>query len=57
MPCRKVSGVVFHMTVHENLATLVEDTDIHGTDMPIDATIKLVRLGVESREASSSVAC
>ena len=34
-----------HMTVHENLATLVEDTDIHGTGMQIDTTIKLVRLG------------
>lgn len=45
------------MTVHENLATLVEDTDIHGTGMQIDATIKLVRLGIASPEVSSSFAC
>ena len=43
-----------HMTVHENLAALVEDTDVHGTGMQIDAAIKLVRLGVESHGVSSS---
>ena len=46
-----------HRTVHEHLATLVEETDIHGTSMQIDATRTLVRLGVESPEVSSSVAC
>jgi hypothetical protein len=45
------------MTVHENLAALVEDTDVHGTGMQIDAAINLVRLGVESPEVSSSLAC
>src|SRR5919106_736893 len=43
-----------HIPVHENLATLVEDTDVHGTGMQIDAAIKLVWLGVESHEVSSS---
>jgi hypothetical protein len=46
--------VRLHITVHENLAALVEDTGVHGTGMQIDATIKLVLLGVESHEVSSS---
>jgi hypothetical protein len=46
-----------HLTVHEKLATLVEDTDIPGTGMQLDATLKLVRLGVESPAVSSSFAC
>jgi hypothetical protein len=37
--------VRLHMTVHEKLAALVEDTDIHATGMQIDATIKLVLRG------------
>jgi len=33
------------MTVHENLSALVEDADVHGTGMQVDAAVKLV-LGV-----------
>jgi hypothetical protein len=32
-------------TMHENLAALIEDADVHGTRMPVDAAITLV-LGV-----------
>jgi hypothetical protein len=39
-----------HMPVHENLAALVEDTDVHGTGMQIDAAITRVWLGVEAPE-------
>jgi hypothetical protein len=34
-----------HMTVHENLAALIEDADVHGTGMQVDAAVTLV-LGV-----------
>jgi hypothetical protein len=33
------------MTVHEHLAALVEDADVHGTGMQVDAAVTLV-LGV-----------
>jgi hypothetical protein len=44
------------MTGHEQLATLVEDTDLQGTGLPIDATLKLLLRGVDSPEVSSSCA-
>jgi hypothetical protein len=44
------------MTGHEHLAARVEDTDVHGTGMQINAAITLVRGGVESPEVSSSSA-
>jgi hypothetical protein len=31
--------------MHENLAVLIEDADVHGTGMQVDAAVKLV-LGV-----------
>jgi hypothetical protein len=40
--------------VHDNLAALVEDPDVQGTSMQIDAAIELVLFGVESHEVSSS---
>jgi hypothetical protein len=46
-----------HLTVHEHLATLVEETDRQGPGRPIEATITLVRLGGEAPEVSSSFAC
>jgi hypothetical protein len=37
--------VRLHMTMHENLAALIEDADVHGTGMQVDAAVTLV-LGV-----------
>ena len=37
------------------LAGLVKHTDVHGTGMPVDATVKLVLFRVESPEVSSSL--
>jgi hypothetical protein len=37
--------VRLHITMHENLAALIEDADVHGTGMQVDAAVKLV-LGV-----------
>jgi hypothetical protein len=39
-----------------NLAVLVKDTGIHRSSMQVDATIKLVLLGVKPHEVSSSFA-
>jgi hypothetical protein len=43
-----------HMPVQHALAVLIQDTEIHGSCMQVDATIELVLLGVESHEVSSS---
>jgi hypothetical protein len=45
----------FHVLVQQNLPSLVQDADIHATGMQIDAAVKLVWLGVESHEVSSSL--
>jgi hypothetical protein len=37
--------VRLHLTMPENLAVLIEDADVHGTGMPVEAAVKLV-LGV-----------
>jgi hypothetical protein len=37
--------VRLHMTMHENLAALIEDADVQGTGMQVDAAVQLV-LGV-----------
>jgi hypothetical protein len=37
-----------------DLAILVEDADVHGPGVQVDATVKLMWLGVESPEVSSS---
>ena len=44
----------FHIAVQQDLAVLVQDTDVHGAGMQVDATVKLVLFGVESHEVSSS---
>jgi hypothetical protein len=40
--------------MQQDLAVLVEDADIHGPGVPVDATIKLVLLGGESPEVAAS---
>ena len=44
----------WHIPVHQNLPILVQDTEVHGAGVQVDATIKLVLFGVESHEVSSS---
>jgi hypothetical protein len=39
--------------MQQDLAVLVEDADIHGPGVQVDATVKLMLLGVESHEVSS----
>ena len=46
----------FHVAMHHNIALLAQDADAHTAGMEIDATVKLVRFGVESPEVSSSLA-
>ena len=43
-----------HVLVEQNLASLVQDADLHTTGMPIDAAVYLVLRGVKSPEVSSS---
>ena len=38
------------MAMHQNLAALVEDADVHGAGMQVDAAVKGVLGGVESHE-------
>ena len=54
MVLRKGSGAGWHVPVHQNLPSLVQDAEVHGAGVQVDATIKLVLLGVESPEVSSS---
>ena len=35
----------WHVTVNQNLPRLVQDAEIHGAGVQVDATIKLVLLG------------
>jgi hypothetical protein len=42
------------MPVDKDLSIPVQDAEVHGPGMPVDATIKRVRLGVEAPEVSSS---
>jgi hypothetical protein len=44
-----------HIAVHENLAIPVQDAEIHRASVHVDATIKLVLLGVQSHEVSSAL--
>jgi hypothetical protein len=44
----------FHVPVQHDLALLVQDTDVHAAGVEVDATIRLMRLGVQSPEVSSS---
>ena len=45
------------MPMHQDLTALVEDADIHGPSMQVEATIKRVLLGVKSPEVSSFLGC
>jgi hypothetical protein len=44
----------WHVTVNENFPGLVQDAKVHGAGVQVDATVKLVLLGVKSHEVSSS---
>jgi hypothetical protein len=46
-----------HITRHQDLTALVEDADIPGPSMQVDATIKRVLRGVKSPEVSSFLGC
>ena len=54
MALRNVSGLAWHVTMKPHLAVLVEETGIHHAGVQVDATRKLMLLGVESHEVSSS---
>jgi hypothetical protein len=43
-----------HIPVQHDLAVLIQEAEIHGSCMQVDATIKLVWRSVESPEVSSS---
>jgi hypothetical protein len=43
-----------HVAVEQHLSLLVQDTQVHAPGVQVDPTIKLVLLGVESHEVSSS---
>ena len=45
----------FHGPMEHDLARLVQDPDVHGPGMQINATIQCVLFGVESPEVSSSL--
>src|SRR5262249_14699910 len=47
-------GASWHVLVQQNLAILVQDVEVHSAGMQIDAAVKLMLLGVESHEVSSS---
>jgi hypothetical protein len=42
------------MPMDKTLALLVQDTDVHGPGMQINATVKVMLFGVKSHEVSSS---
>ena len=52
--CEKRCGASRHVPVHQHLAILVQDAEIPGAGMQIDAAVTLVLLGGESHEVSSS---
>jgi hypothetical protein len=41
--------------VHKRFSIVAQDADIHGASMQVDTTVKLVLLGVEAHEVSSSL--
>jgi len=49
-------GSRWHIPVHEDLSILVQDAEVHGAGMQVNATIKFVLFGGESPEVSSSFA-
>jgi hypothetical protein len=46
-----------HVAVQHELPVRMQDADIHGAGMPVDATVKVVWLRVKAPEVSSSVGC
>jgi hypothetical protein len=44
----------WHVPVDKNLAILVQEAEVHGAGMQIDAAVKLMLFGVEAHEVSSS---
>ena len=51
---QKRFGPCLHLPVEQDLPVPVQDAEVHGAGVQVDATIKLVLLGVESPEVSSS---
>jgi hypothetical protein len=51
---QKCFGCRLHIPGLKDLTILVQDAEIHAAGVEIDATLKLVLLGVESHEVSSS---
>jgi hypothetical protein len=43
-----------HIPVEHDLALLIQDAEVHGAGVQVDPAVKLVLLGVESHEVSSS---
>src|SRR2546423_13258436 len=43
-----------HIAVQQDLSSPVQDAEVHGARVQVDATIKVVLLGVKSHEVSSS---
>jgi len=47
-------GAGGHLAVHKAFSILVQNTEVHGTSVQADTTIKLVLVSVEAHEVSSS---
>jgi hypothetical protein len=45
----------WHVAVQHDLPVLIQDADLHGPGMQVDATVKFVLLRVKAHEVSSSV--
>jgi hypothetical protein len=41
------------MAVHQDLTSVAQDADVHGTGMQVDTAVKLVWVGVEAPAVSS----
>jgi hypothetical protein len=54
---QKRFGPCLHIPVQHDLTVLIQDAEIHGAGVQVDPAVKLVLLGVESHEVSSSFAC
>src|SRR5215211_7087561 len=51
------SRCCLHIPMPQDLPRLIQDAEVQGPGVQVDATGKLVWLGVESPEVSSSVGC
>jgi hypothetical protein len=43
--------------MQKDLSILIQDADLHGPGMQVNATVEFVLFGVESHEVSSSLGC